>query len=91
MTMRRLIVVAILCLTSTPAFALGCIFDSDCTAGTICVDEVCIRTMGSSDDNNVPTKSETMKGARSCFDNSDCSQGSSCVKGSGSKGVCIGH
>ena len=91
--MRHLIMVMILCLTSTPAFTQGCILESDCNAGTTCVDGACIRGMGSGDDQDykVPPKSETAKGAKSCLDNSDCSQGSSCVKGSGSKGVCIGN
>ena len=35
--MRNLIVVIILCLTSTPAFA--CVFDTDCKrGGSVCVD-----------------------------------------------------
>ena len=87
--MRRLITVTILCLTSTPAFALGCMLESDCTTGTTCVDGVCVRALGSGDDQdgNAAKKSETAKG---CFDNSDCSQGV-CVKGSGSRGVCVGH
>jgi len=77
--MRRLIMVTIFCLTSTPAFAVGCMLESDCTTGTTCVDGVCIRALGSGDgqDDNAPKKSETAKG---CFDNSDCSQGI-CVKG----------
>jgi hypothetical protein len=39
--MRSLIVVTILCLTSTPAFA--CSFDTDCKTGTMCVDGACTR------------------------------------------------
>ena len=91
--MRRLIAVTILCLTSTPAFALGCILESDCSAGTTCVDGVCVHAMGSGDDqnDNVPAQNSTAKGSKSCFDNSDCTQGYSCLKGSGLKGVCIGH
>ena len=89
--MRSLIVVTILCLTSTPAFA--CVFDTDCNPGATCRDNVCSDKMRSGDeqDDNVPTKSETGKGSKTCFDNRDCSQGSSCVKGTGLKGVCIGH
>ena len=91
--MRRLILVTILCLTSTAAFAQGCILDTDCNTGTTCVDGVCIHALGSGDDqdHNVPTKNETAKGSKSCFDNSDCAEGSTCLKGSGFKGVCIGR
>ena len=87
--MRRLVVVTILFLISTPAFALGCNLESDCNTGTTCVDGICVRALGSGDDQdqNAPKKSETAKG---CFDNSDCSHGI-CVKGSGLKGACIGQ
>ena len=89
--MRSLIVVTILCLISTPAFA-SCQFDTDCMPGTACIDGACSRFLPSDNDNdNVPMKSETGKGWKTCFDNRDCSQGSSCVKGTGFKGVCIGH
>jgi hypothetical protein len=87
--MRRLIVVTILCLTSTPAFA--CVFDTDCNPGATCLEGVCSdqRRLGDGDD--APAKSATPRGPKSCFDNSDCTQGSTCVKGSGLRGVCIGH
>jgi hypothetical protein len=85
--MRRLILVAIICLVSTPAFA--CVFDTDCKPGSTCLDGVCSGALHSGDDNNnVPMKRATGK---SCFDDSDCSQGSRCIKGSGTEGVCIGH
>ena len=89
--MRRLIVATFLCLTSAPAFA--CVFDTDCNPGATCGDSVCSdkRWPSGDEDDKGPTKNETPKGAKSCFDNSDCGQGSNCVKGSGSKGVCIGH
>ena len=37
--MRRLIVVTILCLISTPVFA--CVFDTDCKPGILCVRGEC--------------------------------------------------
>jgi hypothetical protein len=37
--MRRLILVTILCLISTPAFA--CVFHTDCCPGAQCIDGVC--------------------------------------------------
>ena len=87
--MRNLVVVIILCLISTPAFAQGCNLESDCSTGTTCVDGTCVRALGLGDDQdqNAPKKSETEKG---CFDNSDCSHGI-CVKGSDLKGACIGQ
>jgi hypothetical protein len=86
--MRRLIVVTILCLIATPAFA--CVFDTDCKPGTKCMDSVCSGVEVNTDDtdDNVPKKRATGK---SCEDNSDCGQGSLCIKGSGLEGVCIGH
>jgi hypothetical protein len=90
--MRSLIVITIVCLTSTPAFA--CVFDTDCKPGSTCVDSVCSDELRKdqgelpSGDANVPMKRRTSK---TCEDDSDCSQGSRCIKGSGLEGVCIGH
>jgi hypothetical protein len=88
--MRRLILLSILCLTSTPAFA--CVLDADCAnkPGTICVDGDCIGVSvgDSNDSDDARDKPATGK---TCFNDSDCSQGSHCIKGSGFKGVCIGH
>ena len=51
--MRSLILVTILCLTSTPAFA--CVFDTECKLpGTTCVDGNCSRDLLSGSDDNVP-------------------------------------
>jgi hypothetical protein len=86
--MRRLIVVTILCLTSTPA--LACVFNTDCKLpSSTCQDGICVGDPAPDNaDDNVPTKRATGK---TCFDDSDYSQGSQCVKGSGFEGVCIGH
>jgi hypothetical protein len=84
--MRSLIVVTILCLTSTPAFA--CMRDNECATGTICVNGSCIRAL-SNDDDDVPVKRAT-KG-KTCDYDADCDPGSRCIKGSGPEGVCLGH
>jgi len=89
--MRTLIVVSILCLTSTSAFA--CVFHTDCNPGATCTAGVCSDQRGSRNDNADPPSSNArdttpVKGKR-CSYNSDCSQGR-CIKGSGMKGVCIG-
>ena len=82
-----LIVVTILCLISTPAFA--CVFDTDCKTGTKCLDGVCngVDVNSGDTDDNVPMK----RTSKTCEYDSDCSQGSLCIKGSGLEGVCIGH
>jgi len=70
--MRSLVVVTVLCLTSTPAFA--CVLDSDCEPGTMCVDGTCIRAMLSgSGDNDVPVKRIPPKG-KTCAYDGDCDQ-----------------
>jgi hypothetical protein len=86
--MRSLIVVSVLCLISTPAFA--CVFDNDCKTGTKCLDGMCSGGDVNSDDtdDNVPKRHATGK---SCEYDSDCSEGSLCIKGSDLEGVCIGH
>jgi hypothetical protein len=84
---RSLIVVTILCLTSTPAFA--CVLDSECESGTMCLDSVCVPGLSSdSGQDNVPVKRPT---GETCDYDGDCSPGSRCIKGSGPEGVCIGH
>ena len=89
--MRSMIVVTILCLAPTPAFA--CVFDTDCNPGSTCVDNVCSDKLrsGNDQDDNVPMKPAPRKTSQTCEDDSDCRQGSSCIKGSGLEGVCIGH
>ena len=83
--MRSLIVVTILCLTSTPAFA--CVFDTDCKPGTECHDGACSSFMSTDDDNNVPSKPANGK---TCYYDSECREGSRCIKGTGMAGICIG-
>jgi hypothetical protein len=85
--MRRLIVITILWLTSTPAFA--CVFDTDCKPGVMCVNGNCNAIEMNSGDAPAPKK--RVNGAKYCVYDSDCSEGSRCIKGSGYEGVCIGH
>ena len=85
--MRSLIVITILCLTSTAAFA--CVFDNDCKPGSVCLDGVCSGNLNSDNANDdVPAKRTT---GTSCFDDGDCRHDAHCIKGSGIRGVCIGH
>jgi hypothetical protein len=84
--MRSLIVVTVLCLASTQAFA--CVLDDECATGNICVDRNCIHVL-TNDDDDAPVKRAT-KG-KTCYDDGDCQPGSQCIKGSGLEGVCIGH
>ena len=85
--MRSLIIVTILCLTSSPAFA--CVFDTDCKPGIACVDGACSRDpLSDGDLGDAPVKRSTKK---SCIYDDDCSPGSRCIKGTGLEGVCIGH
>ena len=51
--MRSLILVTILCLISTPAFA--CVFHTDCNPGAQCVDGVCTDPRGLQNDNDSPS------------------------------------
>jgi hypothetical protein len=89
--MRSLIVVIILCLTSTPAFA--CVFHTDCKPGTTCVAGKCIGepVRDADDSGDAHDKRATGKTWKTCAYDSDCSQGSRCIKGSGLEGVCLGH
>jgi hypothetical protein len=86
---RGLILITILCLASTPAFA--CVFDTECKPGTSCTDGVCGRDLLSgSGDNDAPVKRSPSKG-KTCGYDGDCDPGSRCIKGSGPEGVCIGQ
>ena len=85
--MRSLIIVTILCLTSTPAFA--CVFDTDCKPGTECHDGACTRALDD-DHDDAPVKRSTGRG-KTCIYDDDCSPGSRCIKGTRLEGVCIGH
>jgi len=53
--MRSLIVVTILCLISTPAFA--CVFHTDCNPGATCEDGVCSdqKALQNQNDNDSPS------------------------------------
>ena len=84
--MRSLIVVTILCLISTSAFA--CMYDTDCETGFTCLQGICSRVLHSGNDDDNPLKAANGK---TCYYDSECSQGSRCIKGSGMAGVCIGH
>ena len=91
--MPSLILVTILCLISTSAFA--CVFHTDCNPGATCVAGVCSDQRGSHNSNDDPPSSNArdnapIKRGKSCSYDSDCSQGR-CIKGSGMKGVCIGQ
>jgi hypothetical protein len=87
--MRRMIVVTILCLTSTPAFA--CVFDTDCKPGILCVRGECSSIESNSGDAQDSAPRERVNGAKYCQYDGDCSEGSRCIKGSGREGVCLGH
>ena len=84
--MRSLIVVTVLCLASTQAFA--CMRDDECATGTICVNGSCLPAL-SNDNDDAPVKRAT-KG-KTCGYDGDCDQGSRCIKGSGPEGICLGH
>jgi hypothetical protein len=97
--MRSLIVVTILCLTSTSAFA--CVFHTDCNPGATCEDGVCSdqKALQNQNDNDSPSSNANDKPlasqpqsrtkGKSCSYDDDCNHGR-CIKGSGMKGVCIG-
>lgn len=87
--MRLLVIVSVLCLTSSPAFA--CVFDSDCKQGFLCKGGACRGMEVNS--GNVPGSApkERVKGAKYCVYDSDCSEGSRCIKGSLLEGVCLGR
>ena len=85
---RRLVVVTILCLASTPSFA--CVFDTDCEPGSMCLDGTCVRALSGSGDDDVPVKRSPPNG-KTCGYDGDCDPGSRCTKGSGPEGVCLGH
>jgi hypothetical protein len=84
---RSLVVVAILCLTSTSA--LACMYDNQCEPGNVCLRGTCVRSHSSNDDDDVPLKRGPSKGITCSYDG-DCSPGSRCIKGSGLEGVCLG-
>jgi len=85
---RSLVVVTILCLTSTSAFA--CMYDTECKPGNICLNGNCLRALSGSGDDDVPVKRVPPKG-KTCGYDGDCDPGSRCIKGSGPDGVCLGH
>jgi len=66
--MRSLIVVTILCLTSTPAFA--CVFHTDCNPGATCEAGVCSDQRGSRNDDppsgNAQDNTPTTRKGKSC-------------------------
>ena len=86
--MRSLILVTILCLTSTSAFA--CMYDTECEPGTMCLKGACVRVHSGSGDDDVPVKQNPSKG-KTCGYDGDCDPGSRCIRGSGPEGVCLGH
>ena len=85
--MRSLVITTILCLCSAPAFA--CMYDTDCKTGNICISGICTPAHSTNDDNDAPANQAT-KG-KTCYGDGDCDPGSTCIKGSGPKGVCLGH
>ena len=85
--MRTAILLTILCLSSTSAFA--CMYDTQCEAGTMCLNGACVR-VHSSDDADVPVKQNPSKG-KTCSSDGDCVEGARCIKGSGPSGVCLGR
>ena len=88
--MRRMIVVTILCLISTPVFA--CVFDTDCKPGILCVRGECNSIESNSGDEEDKAPRERVNGTKHCQYDGDCSEGSRCIKGSsGREGVCLGH
>ena len=86
--MRSLILVAVFCLASISAFA--CMYDTQCEAGTMCLQGTCVRVHSGSGDDDAPVKRGPSKG-KTCSYDGDCDPGSSCIKGSGPVGVCLGR
>ena len=87
--MRHMVIVTVLCLTSTPAFA--CVFDTDCKPGVMCVNGACSAIEMNSGDVKGSAPKERVQGAKYCVYDSDCSEGARCIKGSAREGVCLGH
>ena len=88
-TMRGLVLVSLLCLTSMPA--LACVFDTDCKPDVSCRNGACTGIEMNSGDVKASVPKERVKGAKYCVYDSDCSEGSHCIKGSLSEGVCLGR
>jgi hypothetical protein len=88
-TMRGLVIVGVLCLTSMPA--LACVFDTDCKPGFSCRNGACSGIEMNSGDVKPSVPKERVKGAKYCTHDSDCSEGSRCIKGSLLEGVCLGR
>jgi len=84
--MRRLAILALLCLTSTSAFA--CVFDTDCKPGSLCRDGNCTGSLSGDGGNDTPVAKPS--GNNSCIADGDCGAGFRCIKGSGPWGVCLG-
>jgi hypothetical protein len=80
----RLAILALLCLTSTSAFAF--VFDTDCKPGSLCRDGRCTGLSGDNGRDDVPVKPS----GKTCVVDEDCDAGSRCIKGSGPWGVCLG-
>src|SRR5262245_49223190 len=88
-TMRGLVIVGVLCLTSMPA--LACVFDTDCKPGFSCRNGACSGIEMNSGDVKPSVPKERVKGAKYCTYDSDCIEGSRCIKGSLLEGVCLGR
>ena len=88
-TMRGLVIVGVLCLTSMPA--LACVFDTDCKPGFSCRNGACSGIEMNSGDVKPSVPKERVKGAKYCTYDSDCGEGSRCIKGSLLEGVCLGR
>jgi hypothetical protein len=87
--MRGLVIVGVPCLTSMPA--LACVFDTDCKPGFSCRNGACSGIEMNSGDVKPSVPKERVKGAKYCTHDSDCSEGSRCIKGSLLEGVCLGR
>jgi len=87
--MRGIVILTVLCLTSTPA--LACVFDTDCKPGVMCVNGNCNAVELNSGEVKANAPKERVPGAKYCVYDSDCREGSRCIRGSGREGVCLGH